>query len=369
MTGALAANGWPDFALSAKPCDSRGHAQEFRFEPTARRYGGHAPAAHGCIRCSHPDLDSSEGLRRRTASGGGCARLNSPRRCRRIWLPLALAAGAYFAMPTAIKRAFAPQQRDATAAPRDFGLPQEPVSLNSVNGTRLHGWFIPVEGSAPAIIVLHGWGSNAGLMLPLAPHLHAAGLHTLFLDARNHGKSDHDSFSSLPRFAEDLDVAAQWLRGRSDVISVGVIGHSVGAGAAILCASRSDQFEAVVSVSSFAHPAEMMRRQLSAVPKPALELLLKAMQRVIGHQFDDFAPRLRIGLVRAPLMLVHGDADTVVPIESLNELAAAHPGAEVLMVDGGTHSDLEQFESHVSEITAFLLRHLHPVEESEGPNL
>ena len=144
--------------------------------------------------------------------------------------------------------------------------------------------------------------------------------------------------------------------------SVGVIGHSVGAGAAIFSASRSDEFDAVVSVSSFAHPAEMMRKQMSAIPRPALELLLKAMQRVIGHQFDDFAPRHRVGLVRAPLMLVHGDADEIVPIESLHELAAAHPGAEVLVVAGGTHSDLERFELHVSDISDFLARHLCPVD-------
>lgn len=271
-------------------------------------------------------------------------------------------AGAYYAAPTVLKRVFAPPQREATATPRDFALPQEQVWLNSINGTRLHGWFLRVDGSAPAVVVLHGWGSNASLMLPLAPHLHAAGFHTFFLDARNHGKSEHDSFSSLPRFAEDLDTAARWLRDRSDVTSVGVIGHSVGAGAAILSASREDGFEAVVSVSSFAHPAEMMRSQMSAIPKPVLELLLKTMQRVIGYQFDDFAPRHRIGFVRAPLMLVHGDADKIVPIESLRQLEAAHPGAEVLVVGGGTHSDLERFESHVPEITAFLVRHLHSME-------
>jgi fermentation-respiration switch protein FrsA (DUF1100 family) len=57
-------------------------------------------------------------------------------------------------------------------------------------------------------------------------------------------------------------------------------------------------------------------------------------------------------------MLVHGDADPVVPIESLYELAAAHPGAEVLVVPGGGHSDLTPFEPHMSDITDFLNRHL-----------
>jgi pimeloyl-ACP methyl ester carboxylesterase len=41
-------------------------------------------------------------------------------------------------------------------------------------------------------------------MLPIAAPLRRAGLNVLRVDARNHGGSDSDTFSSLPRFAEDL---------------------------------------------------------------------------------------------------------------------------------------------------------------------
>lgn len=275
-----------------------------------------------------------------------------------IWLPIALAAGAYYAIPRVMKRTFAPPQRDTAHSPSDLGLPEEQVWLDSVNGTRLHGWFIPVEGIAPAVVVLHGWGGNAGLMLPLAPHLHEAGFHALFLDARNHGISEHDSFTSMPRFAEDLEVGVDWLRAHSGVTSIGVIGHSVGAGAAILSASRNDRLAAVVSVASFAHPGDMMRDQMAGIPKPMLALILGVMQRIIGYRFDEFAPRNRIGLIAAPVMLVHGAADSIVPIESLHELAAADPGADVLVVPDGGHSDLTPFEPYVSDITDFLHQHL-----------
>lgn len=278
-----------------------------------------------------------------------------------ILLPMAVAIGAVVATPRLLKRAFAPPQPPTDESPADLGLPEERVHLESVNGTRLHGWLIPVDGSAPAVIVLHGWGSNSALMLPLAPHLHLAGFHTLFVDARNHGLSEHDSFSSMPRFAEDLEVAAEWLRARPAVTTVGVIGHSVGAGAAILAASRSDQLDAVVSVSSFAHPGEMMRRQMDSMPRPARFAILEAVQRMIGYRFNDIAPRNRIAQVSVPVMLVHGDADDVVPIASMHELAAASPSAETLIVSGGGHSDLAPFESHVGEILNFLRRHLDAV--------
>ena len=163
----------------------------------------------------------------------------------------------------------------------------------------------------------------------------------------------------MPRFAEDLEVATGWTRAHPAVTSVGVIGHSVGAGAAILSASRGDRLDAVVSVSAPAHPGDMMREQMSRIPKPLLTLILGAIQRTIGYRFDAFAPRNRIAFVNAPVMLVHGDADQLVPIDNLYELSAAQPDAEVLVVPDGGHSDLAPFETYIGGITDFLNRHLH----------
>ena len=275
-----------------------------------------------------------------------------------VWLPVAIGAGAYYAAPRVMMRAFAPPYRDASQAPSDLGLPEEQIWLQNENGTRLHGWFVPVDGPAPVVVVLHGWGGNAALMLPLAPYLHDAGYHALFLDARNHGHSEHERFTSMPRFADDLEVAARWTKDHADVTSIGVIGHSVGGGAAILSASRSDYFDAVVSVSAPAHPGEMMREQMSNIPGPLLTAMFETMQHLIGYRFDDFAPRNRIAHVEAPVLIVHGAEDDVVPIGSLHELAAAQPSAETLIVPGAAHSDLAPFESKVVDITEFLDRNL-----------
>lgn len=276
------------------------------------------------------------------------------------WLGLAIivAYGSYFGARRILGRVFAPPLREGAATPRDLGLVGEQVWLSSVNGTRLHGWFIPTGRKAPAVIVLHGWGGNAASMLPLAPHLHRAGFHSFFLDARNHGLSASDDFTSMPRFAEDLEAAADWLIAHPDVSSLGVIGHSVGAGAAILSASRTDKIGAVVSVAAPAHPGEMMHEQMARIPKPARTLILAAIQRIIGYRFDEFAPRHRIAFVTAPTMLVHGAADQIVSVGNTYELAAAQPNAEVLVVPGAGHTDIDLFVHHVGDITDFLDRHL-----------
>ncbi len=281
---------------------------------------------------------------------------------RTVLAALAASAGAVLLAPRAFKRAFAPPQPDIEQTPRDLGLPEEQVWLVSKKGTRLHSWYVPVEGERPAVVVLHGWGANSSLMLPLARHLHQAGFHALFLDARNHGLSEHDDFTSMPRFAEDLEVAVAWLQDRAEVRTIGVIGHSVGAAASILSASRSDGLSAVVAVSSFAHPGEMMHQQMERAPRVLVEVILGFVQRTIGYKFDEFAPRSRIALIKVPVMLVHGDKDDVVPVADMYDLAKADPRAETLLVPGGGHRDLAPYEPYVEVITDFLTRSLAPAQ-------
>ena len=277
---------------------------------------------------------------------------------RRLPLVVLAGAGPVYGFPVALKLAFRPPRRAIPHTPTDLGLPGEDVWLEGAGGKRIHAWFIPTEGVAPAVAVLHGWGGNAGLMLPFALPLRLAGFHSLFIDARNHGLSDRDDHSSLPRFAEDLDVALDWLLRRADVRGAGVVGHSVGAAASILCASRRDDVGAVVSVASFAHPGELMgsSKPLGSLPRPLAKLALRTTERIIGYDFDEIAPRNRIALVKAPLLLIHGDRDRVVPISSLHELAERMPIKRVLVVEGAGHTD--GFEALVGDVVGFLSEHL-----------
>lgn len=279
---------------------------------------------------------------------------------RRLLLPTLLIFGAARLMPEILKRSFAPPQREQPHTPEHLGLSYEEVELTGTTGKTLRAWFVPVAGTAPAVVVLHGWGANASLMLPLAPHLYRAGFHALFLDARNHGRSDHDDFVSMPRFAEDLDVAVDALSARPEVTSIGVIGHSVGAGAAILNASRSARIGAVVSVSAFAHPGEAMAEgpPFNALPAPVRQAVFRSVERTIGFRFDDIAPRERVGRMQAPLMLVHGGADTTVRPRHFEQLRERAPDAETLLVEDADHASLDAFEPHIHRILGFLAGNL-----------
>lgn len=229
---------------------------------------------------------------------------------------------------------------------------------------RLHGWFVSAGGNAPAVVVLHGWGGNAAHMLDLAPAINEAGFHSLFLDARNHGLSGHDDHVSMLRFAEDLGTAVEYLKQRDDVTDVAVIGHSVGAAASIYYASYHNDVSAVVAVASFAHPGEMMHDNLP-LPRPVRWAVLRAIEAMIGKGFDVIAPRARVVHVSAPLMLVHGEQDEVIPVEDSYQLAALRPGTELIVVPEGAHGDLTPFEPYFPRVVGFIASHVEPTSASK----
>lgn len=240
------------------------------------------------------------------------------------------------------------------------------VRMAGPRGKQLSGWLVsparthqyPVT-HVPAVLVMHGWGANASLMGSVAAPLHAAGFAVLLLDARCHGSSDDEPFTSMPRFAEDIAAGLAWLRAQPgmDAHRLALLGHSVGAGACLLYASQHQDVCAVVSLSAFAHPTEVMKRLLAdnRVPYPVIGwYVLRHVQRVIGTTFDAIAPVHTIAQVHCPVLLVHGNHDGTVPVSDAQRLLAAAPGHSQLLLIDGDHDLREALDSHGQELVDFL---------------
>ena len=262
----------------------------------------------------------------------------------------------------AIHRSLAPERVVETRTPANVGLQHRNVTFSTENGKSLFGWFIPSsqEDRGPAVLLLHGWSGNAETLLPLARPLHEAGFALLFVDARCHGQSDEDSFASMPRFAEDLGHAIDWLKQRDDIDpdAIVAIGHSVGAAASLLAASKCDDIAAVVSIATFTHPVAMMRRWFAAkgIPyRPVGWLMMRYVEWVIGHRFDDIAPINTIRRVRCPTLLVHGGEDTTVPVSEAYAIHAVRSGDHVqLKVVAGSHDDYADLDRELPVLVDFL---------------
>jgi pimeloyl-ACP methyl ester carboxylesterase len=224
--------------------------------------------------------------------------------------------------------------------------------LRGARGQSLAAWTIapgtpaPAAGR-PAVLAMHGWGANASSLWPVVDPLLDAGFAVMLLDASCHGDSGDEAFTSLPRFADDIATGLEALRTDPGVDPgrVGLVGHSVGAAAALLHAARCARtgapvagcpVRAVVAASAFAHPEETMRRWMAAhrIPEGLLgPMILEHVQQVIGERFDGIAPINTIRALDCPVLLVHGRRDDTVPPSDALRLQRAHPAAELLLVD------------------------------------
>ena len=236
------------------------------------------------------------------------------------------------------------------------------VSVPTANGKHLAAQWLPGPAGRGVVILQHGWGGNGSQLRPAALALHRRGWSVLLPDARNHGRSDPDGHSSLPRFAEDLHACLDWLPGQlgEPAQPMVLMGHSLGAAAALLAGSQRSDVAAIVSVSAFAHPEQVMRRWLAEYRIPFWPLgwlVNRYIERVIGQRFDDIAPVSRIAHIQAPVLLVHGQDDTVVPLECAQRLQASAPHAS-LLVRAGRHDGFDEEDALYAQVSDWLDRNV-----------
>lgn len=266
---------------------------------------------------------------------------------------------------TQLQRHFAAPRTQAQQTPETLGVTALANQLHGPQGKRLFAWLLPgrLPGQpAPTLILLHGWGGNTGDLLPLAALLQARGYTVVLLDARGHGRSDDEAVVSLPRFAEDLACAVDWAKTRPEVDArrLALLGHSVGAAAALLVASQRDDLAAVVSLAAFAHPGRLMRQRLAALHLPYWPLgwyALRLVEQRIGARLDAIAPENTIIAARCPVLLMHGTADRTVPVSDARRLyrrsqLGRHPARLVLLA--GDHARVDDWHGGLAALEAFL---------------
>ena len=230
-------------------------------------------------------------------------------------------------------RIFLTRKEPASSRP-GCPLPFEEIWFKSADGVLLNGWFIDGSPGLPHLLFFHGNDSNLNDNLEYLKLLHNHGFAIFIFDYRGYGKS-HGTPLKENDLYQDARGAISYLAGR-DWRQENMIyfGQSLGAAVALQMALEKPP-AGLVMESSFTSMGAMVRRMM---PLPLYLVSWWSM----NLRFDNLA---KIGKVKVPLLLIHGDEDPIAPIGMAKRLfaRAVEPKA-LLIVRGGGHCDASRLD-------------------------
>jgi non-heme chloroperoxidase len=266
--------------------------------------------------------------------------------------------------------------------------------LNATDGTNL---FYKDWGEGPAVLFVHGWVLGADMWEYQLTPLAAQGLRCVAYDVRGCGRSDQPGRGYDPdTLADDLATVLDQL----DLDQVTLVGHSMGSAQIVRYLARH-QPDRVARVALVATTTPFLRKTadnpdgidatafeqtLAAVAndRPGfaaglagpwlgtglpgvsvsaelqhwlIGLFLQASARAAVEIFRAFTHtdfRADMAAVKVPTLIVHGDADSMIPFEqSGRKAAAAIPHSQLELYEHASHG---LFISHKHRLNADLIQ-------------
>lgn len=236
---------------------------------------------------------------------------------------------------------------------------QRDVSWPSLDGLVLRGTLVmPAEAVQCPVILVHGGGvtrEEGGFFTRMATALAEAGVPSLRFDLRGHGESEgRIEDLTLAAVLNDIRIAVAEVRDLVACETVHLLGASFGGG---LCAYYAAKRPSEISRLVLLNPQlDYKKRTIDNTPFwRGDHLQPEAVAHLNTHGYVTFSERLRhgrailnevfwfrvdeiLGDIQAPTLLVHGTADTLVPIAStranLHRFAAPH---RLLEIEGAQH--------------------------------
>ncbi len=214
--------------------------------------------------------------------------------------------------------------------PAHAGLSYQELALETQDGERLHGWRLEAR-SAPIghVLVCHGNGGNVGDRVLFAALLTAAGFDVVLFDYRGYGRSS--GRPSEQGTYLDAHAALAWLLAQPGVEASRVLflGESLGAGVAVDLALAHPP-AGLVLLSAFTSVRAMARLHYPFIPAALVPDAYPTVRRIVD--------------LRAPLLVLHGEGDEIVPLSQARELFEAAPEPKRIRTFPGVgHDDIVVF--------------------------
>jgi uncharacterized protein len=228
--------------------------------------------------------------------------------------------------------------REQRSTPAALGLDHRDVWLQTGDGYRVHAWHLQAERPRRGLILfLHGTTRNNSAYVKSVAWLTEHGFDVFMFDPRGYGQSEGNA--EITGAHRDVDTALAYLANQACGELI-VFGQSLGAAMAIYTvanAAAKHCVRGVIADSPFGSYRAVARDQ---VPKKWWTWLLRGpMTYLVSERFSPV--RFVAGISPSPLLLVHGEADALIPARHSRRLfeAAAEP-RELWLLPDVAHVDM-----------------------------
>lgn len=251
------------------------------------------------------------------------------------WLGLALGTigaliGLFVAFSAVMAHRITSPRRVVPVAAPEIEPSMLEVTFRTADSLTLHGWLLLPEQPRAGIVIAHGYAMGRVALLDLARGLRARGYAALLFDFRAHGASEGGRSTIGFREAADVAAAAHFLAAQPALVGLplGAVGLSMGAVATIGAAAEEPSLAAVVIDSGYA--------TLGAIATGGLRLLFHLPAFPFAPaiiRIGEWLTRAKIGAARPidligqiaprPVLVIHGEADRLIPVAEGRSLYAA----------------------------------------------
>jgi alpha-beta hydrolase superfamily lysophospholipase len=223
------------------------------------------------------------------------------------------------------------------------------VQIATPDDAILRAWFVqPQKGFTDTVILLHGLGDNRLGTIGYAEMFLRSGYAVLMPDARAHGVSGGAiaTYGLLER--DDIRRWFEWIESNEHPHCIFGLGESMGAAQLLQSLAAEPNFCAIVAESSFSTFREIaydrMGQQFHAGPwvgrtvlRPVVEIAL-LLARVEDHvNLAEASPEDAAAHSNVPVLLIHGTADSNIPVRHSRRIRSRFPRVQLWEVAGADH--------------------------------
>jgi uncharacterized protein len=252
---------------------------------------------------------------------------------RMIWQILIALAGGYILLAAALfvfqgYLVYRPTKQHV-ATPKDHERPMdyEDVWMQTSDGMRIHGWFVPAGAESPkgTVLMFHGNAGNVSHRLETIAVFHELGYNAMIIDYRGYGLSD--GAPAEQGTYRDAEAAWKYLthKRKLDRNRIVIFGRSLGAAVAAWLAVEKHSAGLILE-SAFTSIPDLGAELYKFLP---VRMLARINYNTLG----------RIQQVRCRMLVIHSPDDEIIPCHHGRKLFAAAKEPKTFQEIIGGHND------------------------------